>query len=92
MTTCGDGMVAGDEECDDWNTDDDDGCSSMCAVEIGYFCPCLDCGVSMCSRPSVLLYILPAFSYVGNIAVVKLGIIHFGEVSGGDLRVYPHSR
>ncbi|MBT7706609.1 DUF4215 domain-containing protein, partial [archaeon] len=32
-TTCGDGMHEGIEQCDDGNTNDDDGCSSYCVVE-----------------------------------------------------------
>ncbi len=32
---CGDGVVAGNEQCDDGNTDSGDGCSSTCAVEPG---------------------------------------------------------
>ncbi len=35
---CGDGVVAGNEQCDDHNTDSGDGCSSSCAVETGYTC------------------------------------------------------
>ena len=35
---CGDGAITGDEECDDGDTDDDDGCSSVCAVEDDYVC------------------------------------------------------
>ena len=31
---CGDGVVAGDEACDDGNLDDDDGCSAVCAIEV----------------------------------------------------------
>jgi cysteine-rich repeat protein len=30
---CGDGVIDSDEECDDGNTDDDDGCSSECVLE-----------------------------------------------------------
>jgi len=30
---CGDGIIAANEECDDGNTDEDDGCSSHCTVE-----------------------------------------------------------
>ena len=37
--TCGDGIVAGNEQCDDGNTNSDDGCSSTCTVEPGYTCP-----------------------------------------------------
>jgi fibro-slime domain-containing protein len=36
---CGDGHVAGNEQCDDGNTTSGDGCSSTCAVEPGYTCP-----------------------------------------------------
>ena len=34
----GDGLLRGDEECDDRNTADGDGCSSLGRVEDGYFC------------------------------------------------------
>jgi fibro-slime domain-containing protein len=37
--TCGDGIVAGNEQCDDGNVNSGDGCSSSCAVEAGYTCP-----------------------------------------------------
>ncbi|HFE44065.1 MAG TPA: DUF4215 domain-containing protein, partial [Nannocystis exedens] len=33
---CGDGIVSGDEECDDGNKKDGDGCSSDCTVEEKY--------------------------------------------------------
>jgi cysteine-rich repeat protein len=35
---CGDGLVTGDEGCDDANTVDGDGCSSACALEEGWQC------------------------------------------------------
>ncbi len=49
MTTCGDGIVAGNEECDDANNANssmsfyktnftDDGCSSACLIESGFSC------------------------------------------------------
>lgn len=38
LSECGDSTVAGVEGCDDGNTSDGDGCSSLCAVEEGYFC------------------------------------------------------
>ncbi len=41
LTTCGDNMVEGDEQCDDGNTIDWDGCSSTCQNES---CPLPDCG------------------------------------------------
>ncbi len=34
--TCGNGVVEGDEPCDDGNTDDDDGCSTTCVL--GLYC------------------------------------------------------
>ena len=39
MTTlCGQGKTEGSEACDDGNTADGDGCSSLCAVEAGWTC------------------------------------------------------
>jgi fibro-slime domain-containing protein len=35
---CGDGIVAGTEQCDDGNTVSGDGCSSTCQLEAGYAC------------------------------------------------------
>lgn len=35
---CGDGEIAGDEECDDGFTVDGDGCSETCTVEEGWTC------------------------------------------------------
>jgi cysteine-rich repeat protein len=35
---CGDGVVSGNEECDDGNTTSGDGCSATCTVEAGYTC------------------------------------------------------
>lgn len=37
-TTCGDGNVEPGEECDDGNTDNNDGCNWNCEIEPGYFC------------------------------------------------------
>lgn len=36
---CGDSVIAGDEECEDGDTDEGDGCSSTCRLEPGYKCP-----------------------------------------------------
>ena len=36
---CGDGIVAGTEECDDGNSRSNDGCDSTCHLEPGYYCP-----------------------------------------------------
>jgi len=35
---CGDGIIAGEEECDDGNRLDGDGCSPVCTVEQGWSC------------------------------------------------------
>lgn len=35
---CGDGLDFGKYQCDDGNTIDGDGCSSLCAIETGYTC------------------------------------------------------
>ncbi|HEX7488165.1 MAG TPA: DUF4215 domain-containing protein, partial [Anaeromyxobacteraceae bacterium] len=37
--TCGDGVLIAPETCDDGNTQDGDGCSSTCHLEVGYGCP-----------------------------------------------------
>jgi cysteine-rich repeat protein len=37
-TACGDGIVAGTNQCDDGNTADGDGCSATCQVEQCYVC------------------------------------------------------
>jgi choice-of-anchor A domain-containing protein len=38
VTSCGDGNRAADEQCDDGDTENGDGCSSLCTVETGYLC------------------------------------------------------
>jgi cysteine-rich repeat protein len=38
LLTCGDGVVSGDEECDDGNTKTGDGCSNKCEIEEDFFC------------------------------------------------------
>ncbi|MBK9032357.1 MAG: DUF4215 domain-containing protein [Myxococcales bacterium] len=37
-TTCGDGIIAGAEACDDGNPASGDGCSATCAIEPGWTC------------------------------------------------------
>ena len=67
LQVCGDGMAGGNETCDDGNTADGDGCSSVCQVESAYFCQnspsdcypclqhCLDCADnSSCANCSAL--------------------------------------
>lgn len=45
---CGDGVLGGDEDCDDGNTDPDDGCDAACAVEAGWACE--GAGPSACAE------------------------------------------
>eukprot|EP00930_Biecheleria_cincta_P095169 TRINITY_DN8717_c0_g1_i1.p1 TRINITY_DN8717_c0_g1~~TRINITY_DN8717_c0_g1_i1.p1 ORF type:complete len:4275 (-),score=745.93 TRINITY_DN8717_c0_g1_i1:795-13364(-) len=39
VPTCGDGMLAGPEQCDDGNRQNFDGCSANCTLEPGWLCP-----------------------------------------------------
>jgi len=50
---CGDGIVNGDEMCDDGNTVDGDGCNKHCTPENGYDCETDSDGKSMCSEADV---------------------------------------
>lgn len=61
-SVCGDGLVEGDETCDDGNPTSSDGCSSTCFVEPGFACaaagqPCHDvdecAGGNVCETPAV---------------------------------------
>src|SRR5690606_29211534 len=36
---CGDGVIQNLEACDDGNSENGDGCSSRCAIEVGFTCP-----------------------------------------------------
>lgn len=38
LPVCGNGVVGGEENCDDGNTQDGDGCTAACAVEPGFTC------------------------------------------------------
>ena len=38
VPVCGDGLLVGNEVCDDNNTESMDGCSASCSVETGYNC------------------------------------------------------
>jgi len=49
VPVCGDGVIDQGEECDDDNTDDDDGCDGECAIEDGWFCRDAP---SICVEPS----------------------------------------
>ncbi|CAK86800.1 unnamed protein product (macronuclear) [Paramecium tetraurelia] len=43
QSVCGDGIVVGDEECDDSNNNSLDGCNSLCKVESNYKCSDSSC-------------------------------------------------
>ncbi len=58
---CGDGMITGNETCDDGNTVSGDGCSASCQEEVGFHCitagaPCVKtayCGDGIVQSPEV---------------------------------------
>ena len=51
MAICGNGILtAGQETCDDGNSNDGDGCSAQCNVEDTYTCANPTCGASTCTR------------------------------------------
>jgi len=51
VSSCGDGYKAADEVCDDYNTDNDNGCSSTCdAIEAGWVCVVSDCATMTCDE------------------------------------------
>ncbi len=68
---CGDGVVAGNELCDDGNTTSGDGCSSSCAVEAGYTCPTAN---APCTR----------LAYCGNGIVDGTDQCDDGNTTAGD--------
>ena len=50
VRACGDGRRTAGEECDDGNTDDGDGCSSVCEIEVPFSCWENDAGLSTCEN------------------------------------------
>jgi fibro-slime domain-containing protein len=48
---CGDGLIRGDEQCDDGNIDPADGCSANCVIEGGYNCTTDPTMPSECNIP-----------------------------------------
>lgn len=56
---CGDGLIQGNEQCDDGNTDPHDGCSATCRIESGYQCNGMP---STCSSNSSA----PEWIYIGS--------------------------
>lgn len=60
-TFCGDGNIDSGEECDDGNGLDDDGCSALCRVEIGFDCEAVEVsdGVACPTNPSLDCLVLP---------------------------------
>jgi cysteine-rich repeat protein len=71
VSICGDGLVVGDEECDDDNTAIDDGCSSACAVEPGWTCSA--------GNPSIC-----APTDCGDGVVVGVEACYDGNLNAGD--------
>ena len=66
ITQCGDGVREGTEACDDGNTTFDDGCSSSCQVESGWYCSgspsvCTILPAGTCGDPVIITHGL-AFS------------------------------
>jgi cysteine-rich repeat protein len=59
-TTCGDGIIAGFEQCDDGNTANRDGCSSDCNVEFDFNCR---------GTPSVCVRASELFTVAGTVYV-----------------------
>lgn len=83
--TCGNGILEGDEECDDGDTSSGDGCSNICAVEVGWSCigeP------SVCSEEHIV--VLPVISggqtttLLASLTTATQGILDF-FVSGAVL-------
>ena len=46
---CGDGILQGDEECDDGNREIEDGCDLNCVIDAGWICTEDEAGLSTCS-------------------------------------------
>jgi fibro-slime domain-containing protein len=49
---CGDSVVGTGEQCDDGNTTSGDGCTSLCKLELGFYCPTpgSPCSASTCGN------------------------------------------
>ncbi|ETW10555.1 hypothetical protein H310_00822 [Aphanomyces invadans] len=46
---CGDGIKTADEQCDDGNSNNNDGCSTSCQIEAGFACSTKDHALSACN-------------------------------------------
>lgn len=57
---CGDGKKGDSEACDDNNTIPDDGCSSICTIEMGW-----NCTVNNCTSSCQILYLLDLNQFDG---------------------------
>ena len=79
---CGDGIVFGDEQCDDGNLRNGDGCSDACAQEEGYMCnndaPCT-------KRPGVD----PTTGQMGEVCALAVPAI-FRDFNGRTATSSPH--
>lgn len=58
---CPDGLIRGNETCDDGNVTPDDGCSPTCTVEDGWFCDNDPDNDPATDEPSVCEVIIPTF-------------------------------
>ena len=68
LTECGNGVVEGEEQCDDGNTDGGDGCSSVCKVlPSPVLSPCLSCFI----LTSVKAFQIRAGAYVSNVIMAE---------------------
>lgn len=77
LSCCGDGARDSSEECDDGNTDPDDGCSESCVVEENAVCQHRDAGADQC---------MPIEADAG---VLDAGLTDAGlDASGGGDEVY----
>jgi cysteine-rich repeat protein len=45
---CGNGFLTSDEQCDDGNKYNGDGCSSVCVIESGFYCPTVNSSCFLC--------------------------------------------
>ena len=73
LTECGNGVVEGEEQCDDGNTDAGDGCSSVCKVPLSPVLPaCLYARPALhltgATSPTLAMFTLwssqPSYMYV----------------------------
>ena len=88
MAICGNGILtAGQETCDDGNSNDGDGCSAQCTVEETYTCTNPTCGASTCCvgmEPDSFrrCFVCPAGTYQDGTECKKCEIGTYGPLDG----------